>query len=482
MSVGRDTGFNLAAALAPVFFTLVVTPFYLHVIGPDRFGILAVCWTIVGALGFASLGMGPALSYRLALMDAKPAVARSNHVWMAILIGFAASLLGALFVLAVTRVYFQRFASLPSGLRTEMWSALPFLAALLPFGTLCGILNGALQGRRRFDALSAAGVLNAGLVAIIPLLAALLVSVKLPILILAMVTANAFVLLVQFALCARVVPLRFPSGLGGEHVSALMGYGAWMSATALIAPFLILFDRFVIGALRGPTAVAVYVLAFNLLQGLLLLPASLSSAMLPRLAPLTREDDVRQLQSSWLTWLNGLLTPGVVMAIALSGPFFRLWVGHTLGSEASPVAAILLVGCWLHGIGHIPATILIGRNRPDLVTKLLLFCLVPYLPLLLFATARFGIIGAAAAWTTRAAFDPILFFHSRPKGSDLWRVVASATLVLCALAIALGLSWTSGLYWILMALIIGSACYQNRSVVISSMGEVRKLIFQDYRV
>ena len=474
MSVGRDTSLNLAAALVPVVVTLVVTPFFLHSIGPDRFGILAICWTIVGALGFASLGMGPALTYRLALLDEGAAVTRSNHVWMALLISLAASFCGALMMLAIADAYFERIVSLPSSLKHELWNALPLVAVLLPLGTLSGVLNGALQGRRSFSALSAIGILNAVFVASAPLVAAISVSVELPVLILAMVMANALVLSMQLAICARVIPLRFPSSLGGEHVKGLLGYGAWMSATALIAPLLLFLDRFVVGSFRGPTAVAVYVLAFNVLQGLLLLPASLSRAVLPRLAGLRTEEEVQQLQSSSLQWLNGLLTPLSIAAIALSGPFFRFWIGPTLGEIASPVAAILLAGGWVQGIGHIPSTVAVGRSRPDLLTKLLLACLLPYLALLYFATARFGVMGAAAAWTIRAAFDPTLFVFTRPRSSDLWPLAISAALVTCAMAAALALAWTTALYWSVMMLIFCAACYQNRAVLISCFGKIHR--------
>jgi O-antigen/teichoic acid export membrane protein len=478
MSVGRDTSFNLAAALAPILVTLVVTPFYLHIIGSDRFGILAICWTIVGALGFASLGMGPALTYRLALIDEDAPLARSNHVWMALLISFAASFLGALVVLAIAGAYFQRFVLLPSELKSELWTALPFLAVLLPLGTLSGVLNGAIQGRRRFGALGAIGILNAVVATTAPLVAALTVGVELPILIFAMVSANALVFLMQFATCARIVPLQLPSRLGKEEMSGLLGYGAWMSATALIAPFLLLIDRFVIGGLRGPTAVTVYVLAFNLLQGQLLVPSSLSRAMLPRLAPIGSEEEVQLMQSSSLLWLNGILTPASIVAIAVAAPFFHLWIGATLGKIASPVAVVLLVGGWVHGIGHIPSTIVAGRSRPDLVTKLLIVGLLPYLLLLYFATARFGVIGAAAAWTIRAAFDPVLFLYTRASRSDMRPVAISAALVLCAMAAAVALTWTSPLYWGVMTLIFAAGCYQHRAVLISSFGHLHRAAFR----
>jgi O-antigen/teichoic acid export membrane protein len=478
MSLGKDTGYNLAAALAPAAFLLVVTPFYLNAIGPDRFGVLAICWTIVAALGFASLGMGPALTYRLATAADADRGTRSSLAWTALLLGFIASLGGAVLVVAVGEFYFRYFFPAASDLSAEIREALPLLATLLPLAVVNGVLNGALQGLRRFGALSAISIFRSALVAVAPLAVAYLVSSQLSGLILATVVANAVVVIIQFAACARMVPLGMPNPPQRSDVKALLGYGAWMSGTALIAPLVMLLDRFVIGALRGPTAVAVYVLPYNLVQQLVFLPASLTSAVLPRLAPLADEEEVQQLQSSSLAWLNGILTPLTIIAITLAGPFFYLWIGPTLGLVASPVAAILLVGGWVHGIGHIPSAVVVGRSRPDLLTKLLLAYLAPYVAILYFATVHFGVIGAAAAWTIRAAFDPILFVFTRPRRSDLSLVAASAVLVLCATATALALHWTSALYWAVMASITGVTCYQNRAVLVSSVSEFRKVAFR----
>ena len=470
MSVGRDTSYNLAAALAPVLFALLVTPFYLHLIGPDRFGVIAICWTLVGALGFASLGMGPAVMYRLATASEATPRSRSNLVWMGLVVSLAASLLGALLVVAIAHVYFQHAAAISLALREEMRSATPYVALLLPIGALTGVLNGALQGRGRFGVLSAIGIVSAALGSTVPLATALLVDVRLPSLVLAMLGANTLIILIQAAACTSIVPLRSPRW-SADSAKALLNYGAWMSGTALISPLLLLFDRFLLGVFRGPAAVAVYALAYNVLQGLLYVPASLSSAMLPRLAPLDRQEDVDELQSSWLLWLDAILTASVIAAIALSPAFFRLWIGPALGSAASPVAIILLVGCWLHGIGHIASTVAVGRNRPDLLTKLLLACLVPYLVLLYFATAHYGVSGAAAAWTIRAAFDPILFRFTNPRLKDLRSVSFSGLLVISAMIAGLSLSWTEPLYWAVMALLLASACYRHRSILIATLSK-----------
>jgi O-antigen/teichoic acid export membrane protein len=478
VSVARDTAYNLAAAVAPAAFLLAVTPFYLDTIGPDRFGVLALCWTIVSALRFASLGMGPALTYRLAVTDDEAEGARSAIVWTALMIALAASFVGAILVVGIGELYFRLFFRAASALEREVMRALPFLGALLPLAILIGVLNGALQGSRRFGALSVIGIINSALLAVTPLAVAYLISVSLKALILATAAASAVVVLCELAICIRVVPLGKPRRFRRSEVKALIGYGSWMSATAFIAPLVLLLDRFLIGALRGPAAVAVYVLPYNVVQQLILIPASLTSAILPRLASIRDEEEVQKLQSSSLLWLNGLLTPLSVAAIALSAPFFHLWIGPTLGKIASPVAAILLVGAWAHGIAHIPSTFVIGRSRPDILTKQLLACLPLYVVILCLATLHFGVIGAATAWTIRAAFDPVLFFYTRPRRSDMLRIAASAVLVLCAMVTALALTWTGALYWGVMALLIAAACYQNRTVLISSVGEFRKLAFR----
>jgi O-antigen/teichoic acid export membrane protein len=473
VSVGRDTGYNLAAALAPVVLALVVTPFYLHLIGPDRFGILAICWTIVGALSFASLGMGPALGYRLALMDSAPVAARSNLFWAAVFTSLSASLAGALMVLAVARLYFQELAFVPPGLRNEIGAASIYLALLLPLGTLIGVLAGAFQGRKRFGLLSFVSIVNVSLGAILPLAVANLGNVNLAALIKATVVAYAIVVVVELAICSRIVPLRLPGRIRFGEVKSLLNFGAWMSVTAFIAPLLLVVDRLVLGVLRGPTAAAIYVLAYNMLLGVLYIPSSLSSAMLPRLAPLKLEADVDDLQSEWLLWLNGVLTPLVLVGIALSPPFFRLWIGPTLGGQAAPVATVLLLGCWFHGISQIASAVVIGRSRPDIQTKLLLVLLAPYLALLYFATERFGVMGAAAAWTIRAAFDPVLFRFTKPRAADLLTVSVSGVLVLAAMTAALTLSWTTWPYWGVMASLLAAACYQNRAILLDSLANVR---------
>jgi O-antigen/teichoic acid export membrane protein len=157
-----------------------------------------------------------------------------------------------------------------------------------------------------------------------------------------------------------------------------------------------------------------------------------------------------------------LLTPISVVAIAALGPFLHVWIGPSLASAGAPVGAILIAGFWVQGIGHVPSTILLGRGRPDILTKLLLAYLVPYLLILYVLTVQFGIIGASIAWSLRAACDPILFFFTKPDSASVGKIIQSATVILAAMATALLLSWDSALYWLLMMVLLGLSGYLGR--------------------
>jgi O-antigen/teichoic acid export membrane protein len=477
MSVARDTTYSLAASFVPLAVTIVTTPLFIAVIGVERFGLLAICWTLLNSLSFASLGMAPALAVRLAAMESAPAAERSEIVWTALLLTLAVAVVGSAVLYSIGYFYFGHFPPVASVLKTEVQHSLPLFTLAFVLGLIIAVLNAALQGRQLFGWQSILLATNSVLLSVTPLAFAYLLSARVPSLALAMVVGQFATLLAQLAICRDLIPLKAATWPKRETVNSLLDFGLWMSLTRILAPLVTLVDRFLIGALRGPVAVSAYVLPYGLALRLVMLPGSLYNATLPRFAAFNNPDDERKLQSESIELLNGILTPAGVFGIALMGPFLRVWLGESLGSAAAPVGVILMAGAWAHAIGYIPSAMLLGQDRPQIVTKLLLGYLAPYIALLYILTLRFGAPGAAIAWALRAATEPSLFFFTKPAHSEVVALAQSAALLILAMLGGLLLSWESLCYWVVMTAVAVIACYRSRHLTIALLSELRRADF-----
>lgn len=83
-----------------------------------------------------------------------------------------------------------------------------------------------------------------------------------------------------------------------------------------------------------------------------------------------------------------------------------------------------------------------------------------------------GVVGAAAAWTIRAASDPVLFIFTHPEWEDIQNVGISAVLVFTAVLTAVSIPSTSLLYWSAIAVLVTLACYHGRVVLIQSLSKL----------
>jgi len=462
VSVARHTLYNLLGALSPVLVTIVVTPLYIGAIGVERYGVLAIFWTLLSSLSFMSFGMAPALTQQLAGMTDAPPKERSDLVWTGLLLSLPGAFVSGLLVVIIGSLYFQHSAHTNSALNGEIRVALPWFAAAVPATMMGYVLAGALQGRSQFGVMNALQVGTLTLISIVPLMIALTVGHELRELTIGIAAVSYASLTAQLVICRKAIPLHVPARPKRTTLRQLAAYGRWATATSIVVPAVMWVDRFFIGSIKGPASVTAYVLPYNLVQRLAIFASSLSSAALPRLAASDRKEEAR-LQDRALEALTALLTPLAIAGTALLGPFLTVWVGPKLASAGTTAGVILVFGFWIQGVCHAASTVLLARGRPDIITKLLLWYLLPYLALLALLTDRLGIVGAAITWTARASCDSVLFLFTRPSRKELRLAGANAVLVLASLAIAVAVPWISPVFWAGMAALFAASLHMNRS-------------------
>lgn len=486
MTILRNTSLSFLGTVLPVAVTLFTVPVYLHLVGLDRYGVLSICWAILGYFGFVDLGLGRAATQAIAAArqsssDRIPGIL-ANALWL----NGALSLVGVLLLGGAAYALSDWLNFSSPGLQREFIESIPILALFIVLTTTSGVLTGALQGVERFGALTFTRSLSSVLNALGPLTMAAFYSIELPSLMIGMLMSKVFSTLVCVAFCRRELAVKRGAIFEPAVAKSLLSFGGWVTVTGLISPLMVTFDRIAIGATVGTAAVPLYSIPSDLLSRAFVLPNSLSAALFPRMSSVATVADAERLGRLALAWLSFVMTPVSFACLVVIEPFLRLWIGTAFANEAAQTAHVLVIGVWANALARIPFTSLLSRGRPDLIAKIHLAEIVPYLLLLYLSLTSFGIVGAAIAWTTRVLVDGVALMALSHFGlKAVARLLPALGVLIIAFLVGTLVPMSEPLRWVLLllvgALVLVWAYYHRPADFQSQLDRLRRQILSRWR-
>jgi len=406
MSIARHTLYNATGALLPLIVSVVTVPIYLTVVGLDRYGILNLCWLLVGYFGFFDFGLGRATTQRIAALHDSDPVARSRSFWTALTLSAGLAALATIIAVPLSWVALGALKIEGAGLRAEIHNTLPLLVAAVPLAIFQSVLRGALEGREQFLVVNVVFGVGAIATAILPLAAAAVWGPDLPILVAVSLLVRSFVLIAFAAAAVRTVPITKYLNADRQDMRKMVRFGGWLTITNIVSPIMTFVDRFLLGAILGAAAIALYAIPFNLVSQLVIAPGALATAMFPRFAGVDCETG-RALSRRKLEFLSFVVTPLSIIGICVAEPFLRLWIGSASAAVSTPVALVLVVGFWANSLALLPYARLQAAERTDIMAKIHLAELLPYVIVLWLCMKYLGIVGAAVAWSLRCMADAL---------------------------------------------------------------------------
>jgi O-antigen/teichoic acid export membrane protein len=455
MSIGRNTAYNLVGSAIPLVLALATVPLYIKLVGPDRYGVLAIAWVLLGYFGLFDLGLGRATTYQIAALKDASDEARASVFWSAVIINLGMGIVGGAVLWLCSHYFFSNLFKVDGALRDEVLSSISLLAFAVPIATLTGVLSGALMGRGQFLWTNMVSITSTSLFQIFPLAVAWWFGPNLWGLLLAAISARVVAIVVLWLRCYYTVARRFSPRFDRSQARALLGYGGWVALTSLVAPALVMVDRFAIGAVIGAAAVAIYTIPFQLAQRIAIVPIALMNALFPRL-PTASPEERDTLSNRATETLASALGGPTLVAILLLHPFLNLWVGPTLGDQAAMVGRLLVFGFWINAFAVVPYSRMQASGRPDMVVKVYAFEILIYLALLYFCMKNFGLVGCAIALILRNIADYCLLSYQASGSIRNPRLLLSYAGLLCAgLALAARAAYDSPVWWavVLIALV-----------------------------
>ncbi|MGH9662784.1 MAG: flippase [Bryobacteraceae bacterium] len=408
----RNVAWNFAGLALPLAVAVAAIPPLVAGLGADRFGVLALAWTLIGYSSLFDLGLGRAVTKLAAEKLARgesPAEMARTALWLLAGLG----VVGAVAIAAASPLLVGRVLRIPPALGAESLAAFYWVAAAVPVVTATSCVRGLIEARQRFAAISVVRALVGALTFGAPL-AALSISPTLP----AMVASIAAVRLVSFffllGLAIRGTPdllVRFR--FSRPAASELGRFGGWVTVSNIISPMMVSLDRFLVGALASAASVAYYATPFEIVTKLQVVPSAIVGVLFPAFsASLVRDPArARDLYGRAIVGIAFVLAPLALLMTIFAPEGLTLWLGHEFAARGALAMRILVAGVLVNALAYVPSAFLQASGRPDLNAKLHLAELVPYLVCAVALIRGWGIEGAAAAWTLRAGIDAALLFR-----------------------------------------------------------------------
>lgn len=229
--------------------------------------------------------------------------------------------------------------------------------------------------------------------------------------------ARIFGVFIMSILCMKEYGIRLT--IVRSEAGQLFRFGGWVAISSLVGPLMLITDRFVIGALLGSVAVAIYTIPFEIAARTATIPQALGRALFPQIsAEINGELAIRLGYRSAFN-LAAIMTPLAVLGIFAMKPFLDLWLG-TYDAKSVLIGQITLAAFWINALSYVPLTFIVARGRPKTVAIVHCLEILPYFAILYALTSFYGVEGAALAFLIRCGVDYLLLGRLSNLLKQIW--------------------------------------------------------------
>lgn len=420
MTLRRNTIWNLIGNGTPLLAGVALIPFTLKQLGAEAFGVLTLIWGLIGYFSLFDFGTGRALTLQIGkLVAARQYGEIPSTLRAGLFLTFCTGIIGGVLIFLLTPLMVDSWLKINLNFQSDAKCAFQIAALGIVFTTLTSGLRGAQEGLGEFATSNLTKIfLGFGMFAL-PALSVWIHGPHLWIIALYLILVRAGAFLICIFNLRKYLLRSWNHQISFQKLKTLFSFGAWVTVSGVVGPLMVYGDRFFVSASLGVALLPLYALPQEALQRLLIIPASVTGALLPHLAGLRHQEIQAAYKKEYrrMTVMMGLICSISVLAFY---PIFSLWISQDFALKAFPIALILALGIWFNAIAFVPYTFLHAMGNSKVTAYFHLIELVVYLLLLYALVKVFGLPGAAFAWTVRVLIDLVLlsFFTNKTLLTD----------------------------------------------------------------
>jgi O-antigen/teichoic acid export membrane protein len=398
---------SLLTNSTPLIIAFFTIPLIIKGLGTERFGLLTLIWSIIGASSILDFGLGHALtqfvSKKLGNNETKNI---EIYIWTSIFVIFILGIIASSLVCVLTPIITSLLKT-PNAYIEETQLSFYLLAFSLPFLMLNICLAGVCEACQKFSAI---GILR------IPVIFCNYIG---PLLVLPF-TKSLWVVVIVLCLGRFITSIAYfifsykiISGFSKQikinfaYIKPLLKFGSWITISNIINTIMVNLDRFLIAGLISAAVLAFYTTPLEVLARISIIPAAIMSVMFPAFsAEFTKNKKrARELFFDSIKIVFLLIFPIVSIIIIFAKAGLSIWINPEFSSHSYKITQLMAIGALILGLNACNYNFIQATGRSDIPAKLQMCEMPLYIALLFIMIKVFGIKGAAISWLLRIIFD-----------------------------------------------------------------------------
>lgn len=370
--VARNTAFNIAGRFWFSLVSFVLTPYIIHRIGIDRYGILAISGAITGYAALFDLGIGSSFARFIAAFRASREPAKIGEVIGIGLVFYAvvgiAVVAAAFFILNPLIALFK----IPVALHDEAY--IVFLAGFAIFAVAnVGSVFVAVQvGLQRMDLMNAVGMA----VSCVNIAGTVFVLRK-GFGLIGLMANNAVIIALGVAINIAIACILVPDVLTKAFTfsrslfAQLFSFGWRMQLARVSGLVTTQIDKILIASFLSVGLVSYFQLGSSVVTYAAALSGLLTSSLMPAFTDIDIRDGRDRLSGIYLRstrYLSFAVVPLFLFLFIFASPVMTVWLSYPC-PEAASVIRILAAGWMINTIAQVAGALCVAINKPQFMAR-----------------------------------------------------------------------------------------------------------------
>lgn len=480
VALKKNSFFSLIVSAVPAVVGLVTVPLLIRMLGLERFAFLSIVWAIIGYFGIFDLGLGRSLGKRAAARHSEKAYQALGQdlgfglvaiLVIGSLVGFTIEYWGG----SLLSSQFQ----IGPEFMGEAQSSLLVIAVSVPVLMLLAAIKGVLEGIHEFKPANNIQLANGLSNFIIPTVVAVWAP-NIPDILLALLVFRIGLLVIGMYWLHQFVPVHW----GRRWDGSLLTEGGWLTLAAIASPLMLYVDRLVLGTLVPLKNLAFYTTPVDLISRVWIVPQAITRVTFPAFSFLAK--DPQRTNETFEEALDLMVLACFVPILTLfffSHEILQVWIGVEMAQNAAVILKILSIGIFWNCLGWVSYSLLQATDGTKVAGVISLVEVPLYFVGLWFLGSRYGLIGAAIAWSGRLIVDALLvdgyfFWKKRTLTGLVRKKIKISVLFLLACILIYTSEWLGVTYRSIigcMFLVLGGAYYYRHPISKEAFLKLSKL-------